>query len=189
MSTPDSTPSADQQAASLLAASSSGNSTSAVLKWQGAGKAVSSGIRLSQQLTTLRDQLGGSAFVDWQQLKTLRHLGQGSFAEVGLCSFQPSKSGALEPAIPEVVAVKQIRTELLGDSAEVATFVEEVKLLRKLKHKCVPWRLLLLCNAMRHSAGWPLRSLCPSGSAPLPACVPMLGLEGTSPLCGSMCTS
>lgn len=48
-----------------------------------------------------------------------------------LASFKSSNGAARQ------VAVKEIKTELLNDPVEVRQFVEEVKLLRKLKHKCV----------------------------------------------------
>jgi hypothetical protein len=144
MTAPDSTSSPKQQqpASEDIGACSGG--VSAAARWQGAGRAVCNAVRLSQRLTTLRDQLGDSAFVEWQQLDTLKHLGQGSFAEVSACRFRPSKDDPWQLAVPRVVARKQSRTELLGDPAEVATFVDEVKLLRKLKHKCAPCRRLQL---------------------------------------------
>lgn len=47
-------------------------------RWQGAGKKVLVGVRLSNGLTTLRDQLGSDVYVDWTHLKTVKQLGQGA---------------------------------------------------------------------------------------------------------------
>ncbi|GAB4820768.1 hypothetical protein N2152v2_007814 [Parachlorella kessleri] len=113
------------------------SSPTAKARWQGASKVVRSSLRLSQRLTTLRDLLGSSAYVDWQQLEHIKPLGSGSFADVSKCSFRPLLEGGQLADAPKVVACKQIRTELLGDPQEVANFVQEVKLLRKLNHKYI----------------------------------------------------
>lgn len=82
-------------------------------------------------LTTLRDLMDSSTYVDSHQLKLVRQLGAGAFATVALYEYTPAGgSGATR-----LVAVKQMRTELLDDPAEVKTFVKEVELLRKLRHK------------------------------------------------------
>lgn len=47
--------------------------TSAAKKWQGAGKAIVMATRLSNRLTTLRDQLGQNSFVDWQVRQCSHH--------------------------------------------------------------------------------------------------------------------
>lgn len=57
-------------------------------------------------------------------------LGKGSFATVTKCNYRPPGGGP-----PQLVAVKVVRTELLKDPRQTAMFIEEVKLLRKLKHK------------------------------------------------------
>ena len=112
------------------------SSPTAKARWQGAGRVLRNSIHLSQRLTTLRDLLGTTAYIDWQQLDHFKPLGSGSFADVSRCSFRPLLDGGDQlAAASRVVACKQIRTELLGDPQEVANFVQEVKLLRKLNHK------------------------------------------------------
>ena len=70
----------------------------------------------------------GASPPDDGRLQVLKHLGRGSSANVMQCSFS-SMAGK------QMVAKKQIRTELLGDPQEVKTFLAEVKLLRTLNHK------------------------------------------------------
>ncbi len=75
-----------------------------------------------------RAQLGALDAWNWHQLEIVKHLGRGSSATVVQCSFS-SLAGK------QMVAKKQIRTELLGDPQEVKIFLAEVKLLRTLNHK------------------------------------------------------
>ncbi|GAB4820884.1 hypothetical protein N2152v2_007930 [Parachlorella kessleri] len=89
---------------------------------------------LSERLTALRAELVASgAYVDWQDLEEMCIVGKGTFSIVTKCKYEPQQSGGRQ----RVVAVKQIRTELLNNPREVATFLEEVKLLRKLNYKYI----------------------------------------------------
>ena len=87
---------------------------------------------LSDRLAALRAELVASgAYVDWQDLEEMCIVGKGTFSIVTKCTYTPQQSTSRQ----RVVAVKQIRTELLNNPREVATFLEEVKLLRKLNYK------------------------------------------------------
>lgn len=78
---------------------------------------------------TLRDMSGDSE-VKPEQLQTVRVIGQGAFATVEECTL-------LNPdgTFGRTVAVKKLKPEILAHEEDLAAFVKEVALLRKLHHK------------------------------------------------------
>lgn len=90
-------------------------------------KGVLHKVQASEGFVTLRDRVG-DAFIDQTQLAVVKRLGEGAFATVDLAE--------LTTRAKQLVAVKTIKPELLADETELANFIGEVKLFRKLKHKC-----------------------------------------------------
>mmetsp|Transcript_13051 Transcript_13051/g.37913 ORF Transcript_13051/g.37913 Transcript_13051/m.37913 type:complete len:497 (-) Transcript_13051:1501-2991(-) len=96
--------------------------------WRAAGKKVSAATALSNAFSTLRDQHQINSIAT-SELKTIRRLGEGAFAVVDECEYQPLAGGPMQ-----VVAVKRLKPEILGNTEDVQCFLAEVALMRKLKH-------------------------------------------------------
>ena len=122
---------------------------------------VNLGLTLATKLETLRDMTQNN-LIEPDSLKTVKQLGEGAFATgdnstssascaklernaqhwhhlrepylhtVDLCKYKPPTGGEA------LVAVKRLRPHILKDKQELANFVEETKLLRKLQHRCFP---------------------------------------------------
>ncbi len=106
----------------------------AVERWHVVGNLVRASVRVSR-LALLRDKLS-TLYVDWKDLEEQKVVGKGAFATVIKCIYTSPTTGQ-----ELVVAVKQIRSNLLGDSKEVHLFVEEAKLLSTLNHRYARLRL------------------------------------------------
>lgn len=100
----------------------------AMSKWRSAGRKVSMTLQFSASMKTLRDRYGVNE-IDPSEIKTVKKLGEGGFAVVEQCLYTP-KSG--EP--PSMVAVKKLKPEILKSEADLKLFLDEVSLMRKLKH-------------------------------------------------------
>lgn len=82
--------------------------------------------RASGGFRTLRDMVAEDV-IDRGRLVVERHLGEGSFAHVYMAALDRHRQ----------VAVKMLRSELLEDRAALQLFLEESKLLRRLRHSHV----------------------------------------------------
>ncbi|PNH04196.1 putative serine/threonine-protein kinase, partial [Tetrabaena socialis] len=101
------------------------------------GKAVVTSIKASQGFNTLRD-MGGSNGVMISELKTVRKLGEGAFAVVEEAEYRPT-NGSMngEKTSGRRVAVKKLKPEVVRHEADLASFIAESALLRKLQNKRV----------------------------------------------------
>jgi serine/threonine protein kinase len=87
--------------------------------------------RTSSQFKTLRDQFGVNEIM-MSELKTLKVIGEGAFATVEKCLYTPSEWGGQQT---KIVAVKKLKPEIVSNEPDLKSFMDEVALMRKLKHK------------------------------------------------------
>ena len=141
---PDGPPSASLSSASAAGGGGGGG------HWSTAAN-VFKGIQVAAKFDTLRDMVGPEAYVSQANLRNIRPLGRGAFAEVTLAALPPEGKEGEERR----VAVKTLHKNLLEDPDEVALFLKEVKLLRKLKHRWVQGRVLARwgCRGPRTQVG------------------------------------
>ncbi|CAK0785798.1 hypothetical protein CVIRNUC_009009 [Coccomyxa viridis] len=83
----------------------------------------------SSSSSTLSD-MTNKDYIHPESLITMRQIGEGAFATVDLCKYNPPDGGK-----QELVAVKRLRPSILKDKTELQLFVGETKLLKKLKHR------------------------------------------------------
>lgn len=109
--------------------------------WTSARRVVAA-VRASHRFYTLRDLIAADCFVDSRRLTFRKALGEGSFAKVQLAELRPTAGLPAEATAcgddawaTSLVAVKRLRQELVGDSKHAELFVQEVMLLRKLRHR------------------------------------------------------
>jgi serine/threonine protein kinase len=97
-------------------------------------KGVLHAVRASEQFSTIRDRIGDS-YIAKERLRVLKPLGQGAFATVELAELAAEGAGS-RAAKPKQVAVKTLKPELLEKQGELDIFLDEIKLLRKMQHRC-----------------------------------------------------
>lgn len=102
---------------------------SSAAHWGIAKQSVKHGIKMSSGFATLRD-MGDTTDITLAELKPVRKLGEGAFAVVEEADYVPTTGGAKRR-----VAVKKLKPEVIRSEADVASFIAEIKLLRKLYHK------------------------------------------------------
>ena len=91
--------------------------------WKSARKATTS-VAVARGFKTLRDHVG-EGYLSRRELQPVKVLGRGAFATVSLAKLGPSG---------QLVAVKTLLPEALASEGDLAAFLQETKLLRKLMH-------------------------------------------------------
>lgn len=110
--------------------SSNGKNTKGKELWKAADKKVMNAVKLSLGISTLRNMVG-DAFIPPEELKTVKKLGEGAYAVVDQCIYT-SKNGSAGP-----VAVKRLKPSVFENQADLQSFLNEAKLLRKMRHSCI----------------------------------------------------
>ncbi|GMH45325.1 hypothetical protein BSKO_13282 [Bryopsis sp. KO-2023] len=97
--------------------------------WSTAGKAVKT-VGIMSAFKTLRNMVG-DAFIPPDKLQYVRSLGEGAYATVELANYDCGNGKYLP------VAVKRLKPEVFENQADLQCFLDETKLLQKLRHSCV----------------------------------------------------
>lgn len=90
-------------------------------------------MQIADSFKTLRD-MGGANDIRPADLKVLKRLGAGAFAVVESALYSPEGTA---PGEGRMVVVKRLKPEIVKHELDLANFINEVALLRKLSHKRV----------------------------------------------------